>query len=681
MIRRVCWLPLALCVALLSGCPRKAVDLGDARKPERTPAAAAAAAPETLVSDAELAAAEAAGLWDGQGIWQGRAEEGEAGADETFEPPALDELRAAHEWIDLPVVDSRRRLAEWWESQPKPATVEEALALENTGPEANEKILMALGRPPASDAEVDWDASLVYCFPTGLGTTNPILVSSTYDFDYQTLTAANLFAFDWEFTPYADANYVVKWQTSDDRTVDLVTMRRDATWSDGQPLTARDVEFTYRTIMDERVPVTAVRSGTAELKTVKAYDDVTVAYFHKAPRATNPWNVNFDLIPEHVYADSLDDDPTLKQSAKHAELEVRPVTGGPYETVERRINDSILLRRRESWFTRDGKQVRPKPYAREVRLRIIPDTNTRLLALKKGDVEILELSNPSQWRQQAVGKEFYRRNTKVTATEWTYFYFGWNAAEPLFADRRVRQAMGYAFDHEELREKLLFGLYPQASTMFHPDSPMAPEPAPPLLRQDLDRAEELLDAAGWTDANDDGVREKTVDGTTRDFRFTVLCPNSDPLRVKICELLAQNLGRIGIECQVKAMDFPTLVEKTSKHQYEAYLGGWGTGADPDTAKNLWMSDQIATGRNYVAFADKRVDLLFDKAAAEYDRDRRMAMYSEVARRVYDAQPYTFLYNRASFYGFSKAIRGYKTSPRSPFGYSPGFRALWKPTGS
>ena len=122
------------------------------------------------------------------------------------------------------------------------------------------------------------------------------------------------------------------------------------------------------------------------------------------------------------------------------------------------------------------------------------------------------------------------KNTKVYGTEWTYFFFGWNnnsPSAPFFADRKVREAMSYAFDYRELLDKLLFGLCEQCTGITHPEAWYAPKtPLTPYM-QDLDKAEKLLDEAGWIDSDGDGIRDKLVNGQRVKFEFDMIVKN-DP---------------------------------------------------------------------------------------------------------------------------------------------------------
>ena len=99
--------------------------------------------------------------------------------------------------------------------------------------------------------------------------------SSAVEFEVSSLTGFGLFSFDWNFKPFAVSDTVVSWQSSKDKLYDKVVLRDDLTWSDGTPITAHDIVFTFKTIMNPEVPVPAVRSGTDQIRWIEAYDDQT----------------------------------------------------------------------------------------------------------------------------------------------------------------------------------------------------------------------------------------------------------------------------------------------------------------------------------------------------------------------------------------------------------------------
>ncbi len=591
---------------------------------------------------------------------------------EVFEPPALDALDRDAKWIDRPVRDGLELMRSQQKDEPLLATVEEALAIKNDAAPANAKILSALGQLPAPH-QANLEARIDRHVVGDLGSTNPIMISTSAEFDILGLTGFGLFSFDSRLEPFATADTVASWQSSTDGMLDKVVLRDDLVWSDGRPITAHDIAFTFQVIMDPRVPVPAVRSGTDQLRWVHAYDDHTVVFFHKEALATNVWNINFPVLPKHIYERTWEADPTLKDSTIHVQLEQSPVSGGPYEIVERKRGQQIVLKRRSSWTTVRGKQVRDDPFFKEIRFRIIEDPNTSLLALKAGEIDEMMLL-PEQWTTQTTGDDFYERSTKVTAPEWVSFHFGWNIDTPFFADRRVRRAMSYAFEHDRMLEELCYGLYTPAAGNFHETSWMAPKKKLVPAKQDLDKAEALLDEAGWVDHDNDGVRDKEVNGRLVPFEFSILV-NQQPLRVAICTLLQQNLEQVGVRLNVRPMESTVLQQLTQERKFEAYFGGWGAGTDPDTSENIWAT---GAGRNFTSYSNPEVDRLFAEGRRELDREKRAEKYARIQEILYEDQPYTWLYWRNSFYGFSKDLRGYVFSSRGPYHYSPGFSSLWMP---
>jgi peptide/nickel transport system substrate-binding protein len=604
-------------------------------------------------------------------------------ADEEFKPPAtLAELDKQVEWEDRPVLNSLKLLAEDQAKHEPLVTVKQALAMKNNSSADNEKIISALGRLPENGQQPDEHARIARYLLGDINSTNPIMEDTVMEFNVLPLSTFNLMTFDWNLRPYAEADVVEKWQTSKDHMVGKIVMRRDCTWSDGKPITARDVAFTFRAVMNPKIPVPAVRTDMEKIKDIVAYDDYPVVCFYKQALATNEWYMNFGVIPQHVFEplyaklDSITFEDLLRTD-EYQQTELHPISGSAYVMANRVRNQEIVLKRREDWYMQKGKQVRDKPFFEEVRFEIKEDPNTALLALKRGSLDDFEIQQ-EQWASQTNGSDFYDKNTKAYGTEWLYFYFGWNNNEPsapFFSDRRVREAMSYAYDYQELLDKVLFGLCQQCTGITHPEAWYAPKtPLKPYV-QDLDKAAQLLDDAGWVDSDGDGIRDKMVNGKRVKFEFDMLVKN-DPQRIKICEIMQFNLKQLGITCNIKPMESTRLFDRLLHKQYQAEFSGWGTGSDPGEDENVWATSAIPpAGRNYLSYSNPEVDKLFAEGMKEFDREKRAAIYAKIDEIIYRDQPCTFVYWLSSFYGYNKQLRGYKFSPRGPYNYSPGYASL------
>ncbi|MDO4574637.1 MAG: ABC transporter substrate-binding protein [Planctomycetia bacterium] len=582
-------------------------------------------------------------------------------------------------WIDNELKDDDLLIYQYLNGQPAPTTVEEARRLTNDSDEANAKIRYTLGRlpdegvlPPTENYQaVDYHASFTRHSAADASSFNPLLVSSVADFEISGLMGISLFGFTYDtFEPYVSKGFCKAWQSSADHLVDRITIREDITWSDGQPFTARDVEFTYKVIMSSRVPIPAMRSGTDLLVDVKAYDDHTLVFFHEKAMPINVFNMMFSIIPEHIYRDSIQRDPTLVKSPTHAKLEKQPVVAGPY-VVEKRTRDSeIVLKRREGYYMYQGKQVRAKPMFERIRFRISPETSTAFMKMVKGDIEAMELT-PELWTTQTDNANYTQNNTKVRSEQWTYFAFWWNMKNPLFQDKKVREALDVAFDHEEMLKTLRCGLDTPCTGLFAPGSPWYPKDAGlEPTRRDVEKAKKLLEEAGWKDTDNDGILDKEIAGKKTPFQFAMITSNR-PERIALCRQLSINLKEIGIDMTVSPLEFTVWMDFMQEKKFQAALGGWGAGSDPYTAWNVWGTGEA---RNNISYSNPEVDRLFREGELEFDRAKRMAIYQKIHLLIYNDHPCAWLFNMNGYYGFNKNVRGIGYYPRGPI-----YGTAWKET--
>jgi peptide/nickel transport system substrate-binding protein len=594
---------------------------------------------------------------------------------EPFDPPPLDQLLAEHQWTDREVTDYVEKLRGQLAAEgPPTATVEDALALRNTDDASNEKIIRTLGQlPPADGSGVDFDATMVRKANADLKSSHPFLSSSVIESEYHDLTGVMLFGFDRTFEMSADADYVESWQTSENKLIDKIVLRDNLTWSDGIPLTAYDVEFSFRAMMTEEVNCPALRQGKEMILCVKAYDERTLVVFHKEVLATNVENMQFFIIPRHVYKAAILEDPTLARSERNSYLEDHPVVGGKYVLTKRQRGQEFVLQRREGFHKHQRKEVRRRPHFKEVRFKIIEDPNTALLALKKGELDESELT-AEQWNSQTSGDDFYRLNTRATALGWVNYYICWNTKTPMFEDRAARQAMSWALDYDEMLNTIFYGIYQANQGTFHPTSWMFPPDGPEPYHQDLTRAEALLDEAGWIDTDGDGIRDKTINGRQIPFKFTMLTSQS-PVAKAVGTLMKDCLDRIGVICIPKPTEFTVLTQQSRDRKFQAVMGAWGTGTDPDTNFNIFGTGEM---RNYGDYSNPEVDRLFMEGRRATERDQRAKHYHQIHKILWEDQPYTWLVYRNSFFGFNKRLRGYNFSPRGPFGFGPGFGGVYVP---
>lgn len=529
--------------------------------------------------------------------------------------------------------------------------------------------------PPADESQIALDETLFRNLDGNPGSLNPLFQSSTFEFEVLEMLFTGLFTFGSDMKFRVNDEVVASFEESPDHLVYTVRLKPGLTWHDGHAFTAHDVAFSWETILDDRVPCPAVRSGTDQIVKCEAVDDLTVRMVHQEALATNPWNALFPIIPQHIYEKDRAANPDLKSGEHNNRYNRAPVGNGPYRFVRWLENDKIELERWDDYFGKPAK-------FQGMVFRIIPDTNILMLTFNKGDVDEFRMEPKQFATQTGADSDFAKMGYKLLAPQWLFLYIGWNmdGSNPFFADVRVRRAMAMACDIERICRDLAYNLYTPAYGIYHPDSWMF-NPEVVRLPFDLEQAADLLDQAGWrVDESQEGWRYKVVDGVPVKLQFTLNIPEGAAISRDIAAIFQEDLRSIGVHMDTQIIEWATFSERNRKHEFQASIAAWGTGTDPDTGRGIWMSDQYkadgSEGRNYGGYKNPRVDELFDLGRKEFDFEKRREIYQEIHKLTYEDQPYIFVYNRGTFWGIQQRIRGVNTGPRGVFSFDPSVLAWW-----
>ncbi len=414
----------------------------------------------------------------------------------------------------------------------------------------------SLSAPAPSDRSlIATDESLYLCLKGNPNTLNPILMSSVPEERIKSVLYDYPFVYDSNLQWRVNDVMVESYTESPDHLSMTLKLRKGLRWHDGHRYTADDIAFSWRQIVDARVPAHAARSGKDQIAECIAIDPWTVRFVHKEALPTNKWNIMFGAIPKHIYEKHKADDPTLAMSDYHNRVNRNPVGNGPYRFVKWVPDDKIVF---ERWDQYPG----PRPYFKRIVFRIIPDAQSRLLAFEKQQVDEIELT-PQQFALETTGDRFRNVGVKGYAQRWSFYYIGWNqdGSNPFFGDPLVRRAMCYATNYDLMIRQVFHGLFTQSYGAFHPTGP-AFNPDIKRFDYNLARAAELLDNAGWTQDAQDGWRYKQVpkNGTpvrTR-FSFTLNVPQSQTAP-KIATILQQDLRKIGVEMKPRLLEWAIIL--------------------------------------------------------------------------------------------------------------------------
>ena len=432
------------------------------------------------------------------------------------------------------------------------------------------------------------------------------------------------------------------WEISDDHLTYTFHLRDDVRFSDGVPLTAHDVVFTYDITMDPKVEAFQRKSSYNDIDTVTALDDYTVEYKMKKPFFRHLLILALsEIYPKHIYGG--------EEVFNNHPLNRSPIGSGPYLFEKWDTGQRIVIARNENYW--GPKQ----PLAKRI-WKIISDDNAAFQSLERGDIDNNEIP-PDDWIRKASTPAFEAKFNKYTPDSpipgyfSRYNYIGWNMRKPQFEDQRVRQALCMLFDRQLIIDTVWGGLGTIITGSTYHKAPEYDQTIEPLPF-DPTRAMQLLDEAGWKDTDGDGVRDKN--GVKLEFELGFASSVSEYERLGT--VYQEELKRAGIDMRLGPLEWATFSERIHARNFDACMLAWMTPIMSDEYP-LWHSSQAEAGVNYPGLQNAELDKILEDIRLEFDREARIKLYKASQAIVHEEQPYLFLYARPGLMAFDKRIHG------------------------
>jgi peptide/nickel transport system substrate-binding protein len=423
-----------------------------------------------------------------------------------------------------------------------------------------------------------------------------------------------------------------RWEVPDPVTY-VFHLRRGVRFHDGRPLTARDVKWTFDSMMGGAV-TTAKASTFRLVAKIETPDDATVIFRMKEPYATLPWNVSSGAIGIVPYGSGRD-------------FGRAPVGTGPFRFVSQQADSEVVLERNPDYWGEKAKLPR-------VRFAVVPDATTRALELRKGSADVAINALPAD-----TVVELRREGTLAIeqAPGTIYAYLAFNLRDPLLKDPRVRQALAYAIDRRPMLEYLWRDMARPASSVLPPEhwayaADLPPQPYDPRT------AVRILAEAGYA-PRADGFR----------FHLTMKTSTEESSRL-LAAVLQQQLREVGIALDIRSFEFATFYSDVVKGSFQMYSLRWiGGNEDPDIFEHVFHSASFPPKRaNRSYYSNPRVDELIDQGRRETDEAKRKPLYGEVQHIVAVDLPYINLWYLDNVLVHSRRVRNLKLSPSGNYDF-------------
>jgi peptide/nickel transport system substrate-binding protein len=426
------------------------------------------------------------------------------------------------------------------------------------------------------------------------------------------------------------------WDVSADQKTITFHLKPNLKWADGKPLTSEDVLFTWQLVTDDKTR-TPYGADYKLVKKAEAPDPETfkVTYAQPYAPALDSWS-GLHILPKHLLAG---------QDINNTPFARNPVGSHYYQLDQWKKGESISLKRNVNATQGQAK-------IDHLVSRIIPDRAAQFLELMADNIDSMSLNSIQYARIFPSRPDLTSKIAQYKELGNSYTYLGFNLKRKPFDDVRVRQAINYAIDKQEIIDGVLLGLGLPVASPYKPGTRWSnPELHP--YPYDPKKAIALLKEAGFEDHDHDGILDK--DGQPLTFEILT---NQNKEREMSAVLVQRRLKEIGIDVKIRVVEWATFISRFIKTgDFNVVLLGWGLGLEPDQF-NIWHSSQQAPGQfNFIGYNNPTVDKLLEDGRMELNPDKRMKIYHEFAKILLEDSPVVYLFAGYGLPAIHKRVKG------------------------
>ncbi len=426
------------------------------------------------------------------------------------------------------------------------------------------------------------------------------------------------------------------WDVSADQKTITFHLKPNLKWADGKSLTSDDILFTWQLVTDDKTR-TPYGADYKLVKKAEAPDPETfkVTYAQPYAPALDSWS-GLHILPKHLLEG---------QDINNTPFARNPVGSHYYQLDQWKKGESISLKPNVNATQGQAK-------IDHLVSRIIPDRAAQFLELMADNIDSMSLNSIQYARIFPSRPDLTSRIAQYKELGNSYTYLGFNLKRKPFDDVRVRQAINYAIDKQEIIDGVLLGLGLPVASPYKPGTRWSnPELHP--YPYDPKKAIALLKEAGFEDHDHDGILDK--DGQPLSFEILT---NQNKEREMSAVLVQRRLKEIGIDVKIRVVEWATFISRFIKTgDFNVVLLGWGLGLEPDQF-NIWHSSQQAPGQfNFIGYNNPTVDKLLEDGRMELNPDKRMKIYHEFAKILLEDSPVVYLFAGYGLPAIHKRVKG------------------------
>ncbi len=448
-------------------------------------------------------------------------------------------------------------------------------------------------------------------------------------------------------------------------------LRPEAVWDNGSPVTVDDVLFSFKTIFCPRANTDNIKPGVDYVKDIKvdpANNRKFTVVCSKYIGMEDGVGYDIKILPEYIYdpnkvlrkyslaelitgSKKAEDDPQIKEYAEFLNSEksnrdTAIVKGsGAYKLVSFETGQRLILEKKKNWW---GDQLEKEnefftAYPKRLVFETINDFNTALTALVDEKIDYIYVTPVKEYVELDNSAKFKENFVKLEPQMLSYQAIGINVKDKILSDVKVRQALAYLTNVDQIIEKVLYGKGVRTIGSVLPMKKDAYNTAIQPYSFDVTKAKALLAEAGWIDSDGDGVLDKVIDGQKTKFEISYSYNSGNTLRETVGLLIQNTFKQVGINLEVKALDWALYLDELKKHKCQLFYQGWVKQPRPDDEKQIFHTSSANGGSNYMNFGNAETDAMIEQIRTEMDETKRNELYKKFQVIEHEQVPYIFLY--------------------------------------
>lgn len=435
------------------------------------------------------------------------------------------------------------------------------------------------------------------------------------------------------------------WEISADKKTVTFRLKPGLKWADGTSLTSADVLFTWQLVTDDKTR-TPYGADFKLVTNAETPDPLTfkVSYAKPYAPALDSW-AGLQIMPKHILQGQDINTTTFARN---------PIGSHYYKLKEWKNGERIVLEA-------NSTATQGRPRIEKLVSRFIPDPAAQFLELMADNIDVMNLDPVQYARIVPARPEMQKKIALYQELGNGYTYLGFNLKRAPFNDKRVRQAINYALDKQEIIDGVLLGLGKPVASPYKPGTRWENPKLKPYP-YDAQKALQLLKEAGFEDHDGDGI----LDREGKPLAFEILV-NQNKQRGMAAVLIQRRLKEIGIDVKIRVLEWASFLGRYIKPgNFDVVILGWSLSLDPDQF-SIWHSSQNQPGQfNFINYSNKQVDKLLEQGRLEMNPDKRQKIYHQFAEILLDDSPIVYLFEGYGLPALHKRVRGID-NPAPPAG--------------